>query len=388
MKRILRVLALLLIAALLGGCGAESGGSSVRLFAVNVGKGDALILKAGDWVGLIDAGKPSAMGRVMAALKGLGVEKLNAVFLTHTDNDHAGGLDWLAESDIPVDNWYAPAMYTGVKEKKHPMIQAAALRGQSVQWLQRGDALSLPGGTTLRVLAPASLFEDKDDNNSLVMMLESGQGRMLLTGDMELPEEAELLGQGDDLRCAVLKVPNHGDDDTTSAEFAKAASAQVALISTDSQEKPGTPDPGVVSRLEAAGTTVVVTQDAGMGLLVTLEGGKAAVKAVDIEAPPVSGPYIADVDPDDDTIALGNSGSANVDLSGFSLYSDKGGELYAFPEGTTLSPGVTLTVGTNSTDGNYDLLWDDKKVVNKKKTDTFYLYDDYGRIVDSRDNGR
>ncbi|MBQ6123349.1 MAG: lamin tail domain-containing protein [Clostridia bacterium] len=388
MKRILRVLALLLIAALLGGCGAESGGSSVRLFAVNVGKGDALILKAGDWVGLIDAGKPSAMGRVRAALKGLGVEKLNAVFLTHTDNDHAGGLDWLAQSDMPVDNWYAPAMYTGVKEKKHPMVLAAALRGQAVQWLQRGDALSLPGGATLRVLAPASLFEDKDDNNSLVMMLESGQGKMLLTGDMELPEEAELLGQGDDLRCAVLKVPNHGDDDTTSAEFAKAASARVAVISTDSQEKPGTPDPGVVRRLEAAGTTVVVTQDAGMGLLVTLEGGEATVKAVDIEAPPVSGPYIADVDPDDDTIALGNSGSANVDLSGFSLYSDKGGELYAFPEGTVLSPGATLTVGTNSTDGNYDLLWDDKKVVNKKKTDTFYLYDDYGRIVDSRDNGR
>lgn len=388
MKRILRVLALLLIAALLGGCGAESGGSSVRLFAVNVGKGDALILKAGDWVGLIDAGKPSAMGRVRAALKGLGVEKLNAVFLTHTDNDHAGGLDWLAQSNMPVDNWYAPAMYTGVKEKKHPMILAAALRGQAVQWLQRGDALSLPSGATLRVLAPASLFEDKDDNNSLVMMLESGQGKMLLTGDMELPEEAELLGQGDDLRCAVLKVPNHGDDDTTSAEFAKAASARVAVISTDSQEKPGTPDPGVVRRLEAAGTTVVVTQDAGMGLLVTLEGGEATVKAVDIEAPPVSGPYIADVDPDDDTIALGNSGSANVDLSGFSLYSDKGGELYAFPEGTVLSPGATLTVGTNSTDGNYDLLWDDKKVVNKKKTDTFYLYDDYGRIVDSRDNGR
>lgn len=388
MKRILRVLALLLVAALLGGCGAESGGSSVRLFAVNVGKGDALVLKVGDWVGLIDAGKPNAMGRIRAALKGLGVEKLNAVFLTHTDNDHAGGLDWLARSDIPVDGWYAPAMYTGVKAKKHPMTVAAALRGQTVRWLQRGDALSLSGGATLRVLAPASLFEDKDDNNSLVMMLESDQGRMLLTGDMELPEEAELLGQGDDLRCAVLKVPNHADDDTTSAEFAKAAGAALAVISTDSQEKPGTPDPGVVSRLEAAGSKIVVTQDAGMGLLVTLEGREATVKSVDIEAPPVSGPFIAEVNPDDDTIALGNNGSAAVDLSGFSLFSDKGDELYAFPEGTALSPGVTLTVGTQSTEGGYDLLWDDKKVVNKKKTDTFYLYDDYGRIVDSRDNGR
>ena len=388
MKHILRLLALLLCSSLLVGCGAEGSKDPVRLFAVNVGKGDALVLKAGDWVGLIDAGKPSAMGRIRAALKGLGVERLNAVFLTHTDDDHAGGLDWLAQSDIPVDNWYAPAMYTGVKAKKHPMVLAATLRGQAVQWLQRGDALALSGGATLRVLAPASLFEDKDDNNSLVMMLESDQGKMLLTGDMELPEEAELMNQGDDLRCAVLKVPNHGDDDTTSAEFANAASARLAVISTDSQEKPGTPDPGVIRRLEAAGSTVAVTQDAGMGLLVTLENGEPTVKAVDIEAPPVSGPYIAGVDPDDDTITLGNTGSAAVNLSGFSLYSDKGKELYAFPTDAVLSPCAVLTVGTHSTEGGYDLLWDDKKVVNKKKTDTFYLYDDYGRIVDSRDNGQ
>lgn len=388
MKRILRVLALLLAAALLGGCGAEGVDRSVRLFAINVGKGDALVLKAGDWVGLIDAGKPKAMGRIRAALKGLGVDRLDAVFLTHTDDDHAGGLEWLAESDLTVDAWYASAMYEGVKAKKHPMTLAAGRRGEAVQWLQRGDALALgDSGATLRVLAPASRFDDKDDNNSLVMMLESGQGKMLLTGDMELPEEAELLSQGDDLKCAVLKVPNHGDGDATGAALALAASAQVAVISTDSQEKPGTPDSGVIRRLEAAGSQIAVTQDAGMGLLVTLKDGAATVKYVDIEAPPVSGPYLADVDAGDDTMTLGNSGSAKADLSGYYLYSDKGGKLFAFPEGTTLAPGAFLTVGTNSTDGDYDLLWDDKKVVSKKKTVTIYLYDDYGRIVDSRDNG-
>ena len=388
MKRILRILALLLAAALLGGCGAEGVDRSVRLFAINVGKGDALVLKAGDWVGLIDAGKPKAMGRIRAALKGLGVDRLDAVFLTHTDDDHAGGLEWLAESDLPVDAWYASAMYKGVKAKKHPMTLAAGQRGEAVQWLQRGDALALgDSGATLRVLAPASRFDDKDDNNSLVMMLESDQGKMLLTGDMELPEEAELLSQGDDLKCAVLKVPNHADGDATGAALAKAASAQIAVVSTDSQEKPGTPDPDVVRRLEAAGSQVAVTQDAGMGLLVTLKDGAAAVKYVDIETPPVSGPYLAGVDAYDDTMTLGNSGSATVDLSGYYLLSDKGGELFAFPEGTTLAPGAFLTVGTNSTDGDFDLLWDDKKVVNKKKTDTIYLYDDYGRIVDSLDNG-
>ena len=389
MKHIIGVVALMSIAVMLCGCGAKSADGSVRLFAVNVGKGDALVLKVGDWTGLIDAGKPAAMGRIRAALKGLGVDRLDAVFLTHTDDDHAGGLEWLARSDMPVDNWYASAMYTGVKAKKHPMVQAADLRGETVLWLQRGDELTLgSSGATLRVLAPATLFDDKDDNNSLVMMLESDQGRMLLAGDMELPEEAALLAQGDDLKCDVLKVANHGDDDTTSAAFANAAGARLAVISTDSQEKPGTPDPGVLSRLDAAGSQVAVTQDAGMGLLVKLQGGAPTVVGVDIEAPPVSGPYIADVDAGDDRITLGNSGSAAVSLDGFYLYSGKGGEMFPFPDGTALSPGAALTVGTNSTDGSYDLLWDDKKVINKKKKDTVYLYDNYGRIVDSRDNGK
>ena len=391
MKRMRRWLALLVLAALLGGCGAGMGaaeGAAVSLFAVNVGKGDALVLRVGDWTGLIDAGKPKARGKVASALEALGVDRLDAVFLTHTDNDHAGGLEWLAASDIAVDGWYAPAYYTGVKAKKHPMALAAAARGEEVQWLRRGDALALgDSGATLRVLAPETLFEDKDDNNSLVLLLESGQGRMLLTGDMELPEEAALLARGDDLSCAVLKVPNHGDDDTTSDEFARAVSAQVAVISTDSLEKPGTPDPGVVSRLQAAGSRVEVTQDAELGLLVSLIGGTAAVERVDIDAAPVDGLTIAGLDVSDDRVALQNTSVQAVDLEGFYLCSDKGNELFAFPAGTAIAAGGTLIVGTNSSDGDYDLLWDDKKVINQKKTDVITLYDAWGRPVDSRDNG-
>ena len=62
--------------------------------------------------------------------------------------------------------------------------------------------------------------------------------------------------------------------------------------------------------------------------------------------------------------------------------------MYAVPsQGAVLEPGKYLTVGSNSTDGDFDLLWDDKKVVNKKKTDVFSLYDSWGRLIDRRDNG-
>ena len=369
---------------------------AVYLFATNVGKGDALVLRAGDWIGLIDTGRAWARGRVDNALALMGSSfksgdsyHLDAVFLTHTDDDHTGGLRWMTDPDgwIPgrrIETLYASAMYTGVKKDKHPAVKAMG----GAQWLERGDEVSLgDSGAVLKVLAPASLYEDKDDNNSLVMMLESPHGKMLLAGDMELPEEAELLAQGDDLKCDVLKVPNHADDDTTSAEFANACAARIAVISTSSEEKPETPDPGVVARLEAAGSRVIVTEDSGLGVLITLKNGVAQAQYVDFGAPTVSGVSIAEVDASDDRITLECESDAPVNLGYCYLYSDRGDELYVFPDGATIEPGATLTVGTNSTDGDFDLLWDDKKVVNKKKADVIWLFDSWGRMIDAMGNG-
>ena len=399
MRQALRALALAVLLALLTLCGAEDGGmkdAKILLFAVNVGKGDALILRVGEYVCLIDTGKAKAMGSVRRGLSHMGVDifqgsgaRLDAVFITHTDDDHAAGLEWLAENarlaGLTVDNWYAPAMYTGVKPEKHPAVKAV---GDQVQWLKRGDVIPLGDtGAVLRVLAPASLYRDEDDNNSLVMMLESSQGRILLTGDMELPEEAELLARGDDLKCDVLKAPNHGDDDTTSAEFANACAAQLAVISTDSREKPGTPDPGVVSRLQAAGSRVIVTEGSGLGVLVTLADGVAAATRVDYGTAELSGVSIADVDASDDRVVLRNDTGGAVELGGCYLYSDRGDELFTIPDGMSIEPGDTLVIGTNSTEGGCDVLWDDKKVVHRKKTDVIYLYDSWGRIIDSLDNG-
>ena len=91
--------------------------------------------------------------------------------------------------------------------------------------------------------------------------------------------------------------------------------------------------------------------------------------------------------PGDDLVTLRNDG-ADRDLTGWYLYSDRGSELYAFPDGYILGAGKTVTVGTNSSDdGDYDLLWDDKKVIHKTKEDMILLYDSYGRSIDAMSNG-
>ena len=255
--------------------------AQVELFAVNVGKGDALVVRAGDYTCLIDTGKEKAQEQLEVALKALGVEALDAVFITHTDKDHVGGLKWLRESDIEIRAIYASRYYPNTTEKKHPAVKAAKKLDLTVNWLGAGDSVPLgDSGAVFRVLAPAMEIPGDEDDNSLVMMLESPDGRILLTGDMEHVEEAALLTSGADLRCDVLKVANHGDSDATSAALIAACAPSVALISTSSEEKPGTPDPGIVRNLQGIGCAVCVTQDASLGVRVTLDGGRVAVENV------------------------------------------------------------------------------------------------------------
>ena len=275
-KRFRRLLAGALTVLMCGTAQAQ-----VELFAVNVGKGDALIVRAGDYTCLIDTGKEKAQEQLEVALKALGVEALDAVFITHTDKDHVGGLKWLRESGVEIRAIYASRYFPNTTEKKHPAVKAAKKLDLEVQWLGAGDSVPLgDSGAVFQVLAPAMEIPGDEDENSLVMMLDSPDGRILLTGDMEHMEEAALLTSGADLRCDVLKVANHGDSDATSAALIAACAPSVALISTSSEEKPGTPDPGIVRNLQGIGCAVCVTQDASLGVRVTLDGGRVAVENV------------------------------------------------------------------------------------------------------------
>lgn len=362
-----------------------SAAAETWMYAVSAGKADAILLGGDGWAALVDAGYARSRGKILAAMRQMGVTRLDAVFLTHTDRDHAEGLQWLAESEIEVGAWYASAMFMGVKEKKHPAVQAAKARNQEVVWLRAGDSVPLENAV-FSVLAPSEPASDKDNNNSLVMMLESADGRVLLAGDMELPEEEILLSSGADLSCDVLKTANHGDDDANSEAFLRAAAPEIAVFSTSSAEKPGTPNPATVAALESLGAQVCVTESCTGGVLTRLSGGETSVEWVNLPEPE-TGVRIERVEPGADRITLANDGAADADLSGWMLVSEKGNEWFVLPEGTTIAAGGRLILGTNSTDGAFDLLWDDKKVVHKSKTDLFTLYDANGMTVDAMDNG-
>lgn len=254
----------------------------MTLMVFNVGKADCLLLRSGGSCYLIDTAKGKHAEFLQEGLETLGVTHLDGVIITHMDSDHVGGLKKLLKSGLTIDHVYISAFYhpEDKDKKENPGIKAAEKQGYEAETLRGGDELPFDGGK-LSVLGPLREAADKDDNNSVVLLAEAAGVRFLLAGDMEFPEEEDLLRAGLVPEADVLKVGNHGDDDATSIALLKAVKPGIAVISTSTEEKASTPARRVLEALAAWNTEVYQTQEASWGILVTASDGKVTAERVD-----------------------------------------------------------------------------------------------------------
>ena len=207
MKRLLAALLALMMLLTMTSCAAPDAAETddkLTLVAFNVGKADALLLTSGDTAYLIDTGTEDSWADLSRALEDLGVTHLTGVIVTHMDKDHYGGAKQLAESDIAIDGWYASWAWEKEKWKKHPVVKAAAIRGEEITLLQPGDTLS---DGLLTVIGPIQEREESENDNSLVLVASGGGGKMLLTGDMEYDEENDLLAGKSKLAGILVERP-------------------------------------------------------------------------------------------------------------------------------------------------------------------------------------
>ena len=387
MRRFIAIL-LVLLCAVCCGCAATEEEGGVRLTALNVGKGDCLLLTVDGQSYLIDAGYDYTAGRMLEALRQYGVDWLGGVFLTHCDKDHAGGLMALANSGVRVDAWYAAAIYYDVKDGQHPAELAAAARGDTVRFLNAGDTLTLGESATLRVLGPLTVNTENENNNSLVFSVETGDGTLLFTGDMKLEEEYALLEAGLIPQAELLKVPFHGDNTASSAAFVEAVSPAAAVISTSTAEEPDTPASSVLKRYGKLGADVYVTQDYRYGLELTLQKGRVRAKALAWDLPDHSKTVRAEITPEEDLLTLYNTGSSDISLAGWTVFSTKGEECVTLPEDAALPAGGSWSLGTRATKTEADGTADIKRLWHKSKYDEARVYDAAGNPVAVTDNGR
>ena len=119
------------------------------------------------------------------------------------------------------------------------------------------------------------------------------------------------------------------------------------------------------------------------GMMVTAEDGQISVNKLSSGELPDRNQTVllSDKSAKKDAISLTNHGKEKVDISGWYILSERGSQMYVFRD-TVLQPGQKVTITSQSSDDQGDLVWPDKKVWHKSKADAAYLYDAYGRLID------
>ncbi len=365
---------------------ATSADQDVRLYCLNIGKADCMLLLCGEKSYLIDTGYEHTYPALECALRQLNITHLDGVFLTHCHQDHEGGLMPLVKSGIAIEHIYAAKIYYDVKENKHPALLAAKERKMQVEFLQSGDVIAIDGESTFTVLGPVRTNEDNENNNSLVMHFSSPSGSILFTGDMKLEEENDLLRQNMLTASDVLKCAHHGDNNATSMALLRAVRPKCALILTDSGEEPDTPSAETLNRLHTMNCEVFISQNAQDALCVTLKDGTPTVTDVVWPGVPKRVYGIAGkIRLSDDTFIITNTNTEPVTLTGCFLYSSKGDDSFPLPA-ITLQPGESKVIG-NKNAKDVDIKIDKKSIWHEKKRDIGILYDAYGRILSVDNNG-
>ncbi|WP_132432750.1 DNA internalization-related competence protein ComEC/Rec2 [Pseudonocardia endophytica] len=240
--------------------------SGWAMVACDVGQGDALVLATGvpGRVVVVDAGPED--GPIDACLDRLGVRGISLLLVSHLHADHMGGIAG-AMRDRPTSGVAVGPVHDAGWTMR-TIAAAAAAAGAPVVELVAGRTLAWPA-LRIDVLGPVHppRSVDADDgtavnDTSLVLRASTPAGTVLLTGDVELAAQADLLASGVDLRADVLKVPHHGSR-YTSVAFLRAVRPRAALVSVGAGNTYRHPNPALMEILAGSGVQVRRTDQAG-----------------------------------------------------------------------------------------------------------------------------
>ncbi|MEA2560721.1 MAG: competence protein ComEC [Acidobacteriota bacterium] len=243
----------------------------VELAMLDVGQGDAILLRDGPHAVLVDGGgwrTGDLGGRVLLpALLAEGVRSLDAVIMTHPDRDHCGGLvdiaAYLPVREVLMGPGWEPEGCVG---------SLAALPGARMRMVWAGETTSV-GRWNLRVLHP-DREEDRGTNERSLVIRAQALGRsFLLTGDIESWAEMRLLSCCErEVQVDVLKVAHHGSKTSSTESFLDAAHPRLALVSAGVNNLYHHPSPLILDRLSERGIRVLRTDRDGLILLRLSEG--------------------------------------------------------------------------------------------------------------------
>lgn len=271
---------LVVIVVLLFVAGWGSADGKLHVYFLDIGQGDAMLLVTprGHQV-LIDGGPDDTVLRRLGEVMPFYDKSLDLVVATHEDADHIAGLVSVLDKYQVGQIWEtgmacATATCRGWQDREDK-------EGASITYAKRGQEIDLEDGVKLILLYPfnderGQVFKKRNDG-AIVLKLIYGSQSVLFTADVEKNVEAKLITTGMDLKADFLKVGHHGSKTSTTENFLKAVSPQVAFIEVGARNRYGHPTEQVLSRLENYGIKYYRTDTDGTKELI-LDGKNYLIK--------------------------------------------------------------------------------------------------------------
>lgn len=242
-----------------------------QLGVLDVGQGDAILLREGAKAILVDCGPDDSVAQ---ALQRQSVHSLDAVILTHQHDDHYGGLKALVSTARPKVIFVARGVVSSLSPEVSTLINQI---GCPVKELSQGDRLEA-GSWTLEVLWPQGCVDGTENEHSLCLKVSCEKGLVaLLTGDAEQEELAHIareVGQID-----LLKVGHHGSAVSISPEEARLLKPVLAVASAGAHNRYGHPSEECRQVLAEAHIRFLCTKDTGD---IVIEGQKTKGGALSV----------------------------------------------------------------------------------------------------------
>lgn len=237
-----------------------------QLVMLDVGQGDAFLLRSQGSSVLIDTGTEDSL--LKRALARQGVASLDAVIITHADDDHCGSLPALGGT-VRVERVIVAedALTCECASCASMREDATAVARNGLAGVQMGDCIEV-GAFDLLVVWPDSYEEEGGNADSLCLLLSHSASAQsaataLLTGDAESEQLAEIMERTAINSIDVLKVGHHGSAKALTAEQAQDLSAAIALVSVGEDNTYGHPAQEIIDCLTAAETKVFRTDEHG-----------------------------------------------------------------------------------------------------------------------------
>ena len=216
-----------------------------RITVMDSGQGLSVLVQTRNRNLLFDTGTAqAAQTGIVPSLNAMGVRRLDTLILSHHDSDHDGGLD--AVSDIEIGETLAgqPEFYPNAK------FCAEA----QWQW----------NGVDFELLRSSENSGGEDNDKSCVLRVVSDGQALLVTGDLGIKGETELIERyGGSLYSQVLILGHHGSNTASSGGFLNTVAPKYAVASSGYANAYKHPTPAVQTRVRAHGATLLRTDLSG-----------------------------------------------------------------------------------------------------------------------------